>query len=78
MHFYEKPNAPSITNFFHHLMRDTDRSKKGPEMYPGLMDLDDLRKCPPCVVFTSEFDFLRRDAMEFIGRLRQASKYLDH
>lgn len=47
-------------------------------MYPGLMSDDDLAKCPPTVVFTSEFDYLRRDATHFIGRLKQVGKYLDH
>lgn len=75
---YEKSNALSISNFFHHLMTDEDRKIKGAAMYPGLMDLEDLKKCPPTVVFTSEFDFLRRDALNFVDRLKQVGKYLDH
>lgn len=59
-------------------MTDEDRKIKGAAMYPGLMDLEDLKKCPPTVVFTSEFDFLRRDALNFVDRLKQVGKYLDH
>lgn len=65
---YEKPNASSVTSFFHHLMTEEQRSQEGvkPLMHPGMMDLDDLKHCPPTIVFTSEFDFLRRDALHFI------------
>ena len=37
-----------------------------------------LEKLPPCVIQTGEFDFLRRDALHFIERLKQVGKYLDH
>lgn len=47
-------------------------------MFPGLMDLEDLKNCPPTVLFTSEFDFLRRDVYHFIDRLKSVGKYLDH
>ena len=67
---YELTNAERIGNYFHHLMTDEERGKEGPLMYPGLMSDDYLTQCPPTVVFTSEFDFLRRDATHFIERLK--------
>lgn len=42
------------------------------------MELKDLKDFPPTVVFTSEFDYLRRDALHFIEQLKKAGKYLDH
>lgn len=47
-------------------------------LYPGKMSMEDLKQIPPTVVFTSEFDFLRKDALDLISRLREAGKYLDH
>jgi acetyl esterase/lipase len=40
---------------------------------------EELRKLPPTMVFTSEFDFLRRDALDLISRLKSVNgPYLDH
>lgn len=39
---------------------------------------DVLAKIPNTIVFTSEYDFLRRDAIKFIGRLKKVGKCLDY
>ena len=36
------------------------------QLYPGRMGLKDLEHCPPTLMFTSEYDFLRGDTMYFI------------
>lgn len=47
-------------------------------LYPGRMGIKDLKYCPPTCMFTSEFDFLRGDAMYFIQKLKNAGRYLNH
>ena len=42
------------------------------------MSLSELKKCPPTVVFTSEFDNLRKDAMVLIQRLQTVGRCLDY
>ena len=46
-------------------------------MFPGRMDAEALKRCPPVCVFTSEFDMLRRDALHIVERLKKCNKYLD-
>ena len=38
-------------------------------MFPGRMPLESLKKLPPTIVITGEFDFLRRDALAMVERL---------
>lgn len=47
-------------------------------LYPGLMSAEDIQKIPAVVFMTCEFDFMRRDHLEFIDRLKKAGKLLDH
>jgi len=39
-------------------------------LYPGRMSLEQLKKLPPAVVFSSEYDYLRRDAHKIIQKLK--------
>ena len=48
-----------------------------PKLYPGLMPVEQMKKLPPTVICTSEFDFLRRDALSIIPKLQQAGRLLD-
>ena len=45
-------------------------------LYPGRMSFDYLRLCPKTCVFTSEYDFLRPDALNLIEQLKAAGIYL--
>ena len=42
------------------------------------MPLEQMSKLPPTIIFTGEFDFLRRDAIAMIKRLEQAGTLLDY
>ena len=42
------------------------------------MPLESLKKLPPTIVITGEFDFLRRDALAMVERLKQAGVLLDY
>lgn len=41
------------------------------------MSMEELRKLPPTVICTGEFDFMRRESTQLIARLRQTDKLLD-
>lgn len=60
------------------LVDDPDKERENPYLCPGRMPEAQLRKLPPTIVYTSEFDFLRRDAIHFIDRLRAADRLLDY
>lgn len=74
---YEVPNAESIKNFIQHLSTPEDFKQKSAIAFPGLMSDGEVAQCPPTVIFTSEFDYLRRDAIHFAKRLQKAKRYLD-
>lgn len=56
---------------------ETQYKKKDPILFPGLMSQDNTNKLPPTIVITSEFDYLRRDALKFIDKLKKAERLLD-
>ena len=76
---FEKPFQEMSTDLFKMIAADFDKSTYGndPEVYPGLMSLEDMKKLPPTIICTSEFDFLRRDALSIIPKLRDAGRLLD-
>lgn len=50
---------------------------KDPILFPGLMPVECLQKMPPTIVTTGEFDFMRKDALAIIEKLRKAGRLLD-
>jgi len=46
-------------------------------MFPGKASLAQVKKLPPTVVFTAEFDFYRVDAIDIAEKLQKAGKLLD-
>jgi len=46
-------------------------------MFPGKASLAQIKKLPPTVVFTAEFDFYRADALEIAEKLQKVGKLLD-
>ena len=47
------------------------------QLYPGKVSDELLKKYPPTVVWTSEFDMLRRDNEKFAKRLQKVGKLVD-
>ena len=45
-------------------------------LLPGRMSIDDCKLLPKTAIFTSEFDFLRRDALAFAEKMKQTDKFL--
>ena len=53
---------------------DYDNQQNDDQLFPGRTTDDILKLYPPTVVWTSEFDFLRRDNEIFAERLKKAGK----
>ena len=53
---------------------DFDNQVDDDQLYPGKVSDVILKKYPPTVVWTSEFDFLRRDNEAFAKRLQSVGK----
>lgn len=70
LNFLEKVGHQDIKACYRMLATDYDNQKHDPELYPGLMPDEQLVKLPPTIVWTSEFDMLRRDAVAFINRMK--------
>ena len=53
---------------------DFENQSNDDQLYPGKASDDILKKYPPTVIWTSEFDFLRRDNETFAKRLDKVGK----
>ena len=64
------------TSVFKLLASDYERQRADDDdqLYPGLMREEQLRKMPPIVCWTSEFDHLRKDTVYFAERARAAGR----
>ena len=56
---------------------DTQHKNKDPVLYPGLMSDECLKKLPPIIITTGEYDIFRRSHIELIERLQKAGRLLD-
>lgn len=57
---------------------DLEKQSADPFLHPGRMPFEVLKKLPPTVIMTGEFDMLRRDAIEMIARCEEAGVLLDY
>ena len=53
---------------------DYDAQQNDDQLYPGRTTDDILKKYPPTVIWTSEFDTYRRDNETFANRLKKFGK----
>lgn len=53
---------------------DWENQQNDPQVFPGKASDEILKKYPPTVIWTSEFDFLRRDNEQFAARLKKVGK----
>lgn len=56
---------------------DKQTREKDPVLYPGCMPIECIKRLPPTIICTTEFDYLRKDALALIPILRQAGRLLD-
>ena len=68
---YEKLGFCDIRNFYQMLATDLDNQQGDPQLYPGRMPANMLRKLPPTIIWTSEFDFLYRDTQALIKKMEE-------
>jgi len=50
------------------------RAENDDQLYPGLMSDEQLKKMPPIVCWTSEFDHFRKDTVKFAERARAVGR----
>ena len=64
-----------MTSCYQHIYAtDYENQQNDPQVYPGRASDEILKKYPPTVIWTSEFDCLRRDNEEFAARLKKLGK----
>ena len=59
------------------MSNDYHKQQNDPELYPMRGQKKLYQELPPCVVFTAEFDYLRRDALFLKEQLQKSGKLLD-
>lgn len=72
LNFSEKVGFGDMQNLYKMLATDWDKQQSDFHLLPGRMPAEMLKKLPPTIVFTSEFDMIRRDAVKFISRMEEA------
>ena len=53
-------------------------SERDPLLYPVEVSLEEAKLLPRTVLFTSEFDWMRRDTFTLVTKLKKAGTYVDH
>jgi len=66
-----------MANIYRMLASDYDNQQRDAQLYPGRASDDLLKKVPPFALWTSEFDFLRRDSLALAERGKKLGKLLD-
>ena len=64
-----------ITGVFHLLAENYD--DKNDQLFPGRCSDELLKQVPPFALWTSEFDFLKRDSLKLAERGKKLGKLLD-
>ena len=77
LHNYEKYTQDMQYSIFNLLATDFEAQNEDPLLYPAKMPIEDLKKLPPTIICTGEFDHMRRESMFLISRLKQTDKLLD-
>jgi acetyl esterase len=72
LNFFEKVGFTDMQNLYKMLATDWEKQQSDFHLLPGRMPAEMLKKLPPTVVWTSEFDMIRRDAVAFINRMEEA------
>ena len=57
---------------------DIEANLKDPLLFPIILEEEEMKKLPKCVLQTSEFDYIHRDVHQIIPKMKNAGIYLDH
>ena len=63
---WEKPMWPFRQNDFDMHTLDVAANINDPLLFPGKLGVDEMKKLPPTVLQTSEFDYIKRDVHKVI------------
>ena len=66
-----------MTSIYELLATDFKNQQNDTDLYPGRISDEFLKKVPPFAIWTSEFDFYRRDNLKMAERGKKAGKLLD-
>ena len=72
-----EPPADIQTAVFKLHATNFEAQKNDDQLYPGKLSDKMMKKLPMMAVFTSEFDFYRRDCLKYADRLKKAGKLID-
>lgn len=70
-------SAVSLTSMYKLLATDFDKQQNDTNLFPGRCSDEELKKLPPFAIWTSEFDFYRRDNIKMGDRAKKVGKLLD-
>jgi len=66
-----------LTSLYGLLATDFDNQQNDSDLYPGRITNEFMKKIPPFAIWTSEFDFYRRDNRKLAERGKVCGKLLD-
>ena len=69
--------APYLTSIYKLHAKDFQKQQSDPFLYPGRVNDVILEKLPMTAVWTSEFDFYRRDNETYAKRLQSVARLID-
>lgn len=69
--------APSLTSIYKLLATDFENQQNDTNLYPGKITDEFMKTVPPFAVWTSEFDFYRKDNLKIAERGKACGKLLD-
>merc|ERR1712224_357559 len=74
---YEKPVYLQMNSQFVMLAKDYPNQMEDTDLFPGLISDDILSKVCPVAIWTSEFDFYKRDNLVYYERLKKLGKTVE-
>lgn len=75
VHYWEEKWVGYNQGFFE-MVTDPNKAKD-PSLYPIRGTINSIKEFPPCVIFTSEFDCMRREAIALKTMLAKKKKVID-
>lgn len=72
LNLFEKIGFGDMQNLYKMMATDWENQQADYHLLPGRMPEEMLRKLPPTIIWTSEFDMIRRDAVAMVDRMTKA------
>ena len=76
---WEKNLHGSTAKFYALMANDVEKQNTDVLLYPGKVSVEELKSIKSKIIpMAAEFDVLRRDTIEFVQKLKECGKYVDH